>query len=113
MLMEQKNIAGIGNIYADEILFKAGVLPDREIKSLSDKEIESLHSSIKAILKEAVSLRGTSTSDYRDTFGRKGKYASRRAVYRRTGEPCVNCGMPIERKKLGGRSAHFCKTCQK
>lgn len=113
ILLEQDTIAGIGNIYGDEILYKAGILPFREVQSLSTEEIENLYKAIKEVLATAVKLRGTSTSDYRDTSGKKGIYGDIRKVYRRTGELCPECAMPVERQKIAGRSAHFCRVCQK
>lgn len=113
VLMDQTAIAGIGNIYADEILYEARILPFRDVKSLSDKEIVNLYQAIKEVLSLAVKHRGTSTSDYRDTAGKKGSFGEVRKVYRRTGEPCPDCDMPVERQKIAGRSSHFCRVCQK
>lgn len=113
VLMDQTIVAGIGNIYADEILWLARIHPLRPAKSLSEKEIKELCKSIKKILKKAVEMRGTSTSDFRDTEGKMGKYGDVRNVYRRTGEPCPRDGKPIKRISVGGRGTHFCLTCQK
>ena len=113
LLMDQAKIAGIGNIYSDDILFKAKVHPLRRASSLSEKEIEKLYGSMKEILSLAVSLGGTSISDYRNTEGEKGGYGEIRLVYRKDGKPCPVCGTAIKRIKLGGRSARFCPVCQK
>lgn len=113
VLMDQKAIAGIGNIYADEILWEARVHPLKKAKDLSSKEVAEIYKAILKILKKAVELRGTSTSDFRDTEGKKGKYGDARKVYRRTGEPCPRDGTPIQRISVGGRGTHFCPTDQK
>ncbi len=113
VLLEQDVIAGIGNIYADEILFEAGVLPVRLVYDLKDKELKAIYENIKKVLNKAVELRGTSTSDYRDTSGKKGGFADVRKVYRKTGEPCPQgCGGLVTRTKIAGRSSHYCQNCQ-
>jgi formamidopyrimidine-DNA glycosylase len=112
LLMDQSKIAGIGNIYSDDILFKIGIHPLKKASSLSEKEIEKLYISIKEILSLAVKLGGTSISDYRDVKGRKGGYGERRLVYGKSGKPCSVCGTIIEKIKVGGRSASFCPKCQ-
>lgn len=114
VLMEQKLIAGIGNIYADEILFDAKIHPQKSANSLDENQTKTLFDSIQKILNLALENRGTSTSDYRDARGKKGNYGNIRKVYRKTGEPCPNnCGGNIERISLGGRGTHFCSNCQK
>ncbi len=114
ILMDQNVVSGIGNIYADEILFISKVHPLKKIEKLSDKELKIIFEATKKILKKAVKLRGTSTSDYRDTSGKKGGYGNVRLVYQREGEKCPNkCGGVIKRIKIGSRSAHFCPYCQK
>lgn len=113
VLMDQEKISGIGNIYSDEILWEAKVHPFRAANSLTDSEIKKIYSAIKKILSKALKLRGTSTSDFRDTAGEKGKFRKVLNVYRREGEACPRCGTIIERAKMGGRSAHFCPVCQK
>jgi len=112
-LMDQKNIAGIGNIYSDEVLFLAGVHPLRKISELKEKEIRKIFEAIKKILKEAIKLRGTSADTYLDAKGEEGGYISHLKVYGREGEKCKKCGSIIQRVKIGGRSAHFCPKCQK
>ena len=112
LLMDQHKIAGIGNIYSDDILFKAKIHPLRRASSLTNKEIKNLYNAIRNILSLAVSLGGTSISDFRDIKGEKGTYGERRLVYRRDGKPCFVCDSIIKRIKIGGRSARFCPSCQ-
>ena len=114
VLMDQKLIAGIGNIYADEILFDAKIHPKKLASSLNNEEVKVVYGSIRDILKLALQSRGTSTSDYRDAKGKKGSYGDIRKVYRRTGEACpYECGGKVERISIGGRGTHFCPSCQK
>ncbi|MDD3481225.1 MAG: bifunctional DNA-formamidopyrimidine glycosylase/DNA-(apurinic or apyrimidinic site) lyase [Patescibacteria group bacterium] len=113
VLMDQKNIAGIGNIYADEILYRAQVHPLTKADNLNEAEIAAIYQATKGILKEAIKLRGTSTSDFRDTEGEKGKYGMKLAVYKKNGQPCPNDGALIERIVVGGRGTHFCPLEQK
>jgi len=112
LLMDQHKIAGIGNIYSDDILFKAKIHPLRRASSLTDKEIKNLYNAIRNILSLAVKLGGTSISDFRDIKGEKGTYGERRLVYRRDGKPCFVCGAILKKIKIGGRSARFCSSCQ-
>ena len=114
VLMDQNVISGIGNIYADDILFTAKIHPLKKAEKLNDNELKAIFKSAKKILKKAVKLRGISTSDYRDTAGKKGGYGSVRLVYQREGEKCSRscCGV-IKRIKIGSRSTHFCPNCQK
>lgn len=113
VLMDQEVIAGIGNIYSDEILWQSRIHPFKPANKLKDKEIKAMYLAMKSILAKALKLRGTSSSDYRDTSGKKGGYDLVRLAYDREGEPCKRCGTKIARKKIGGRSAHFCPRCQK
>jgi formamidopyrimidine-DNA glycosylase len=112
-LMDQKIIAGIGNIYADEILFQARIHPKRMISDLSEKEISNLFLAIRVILKKAIRYKGASVDNYRRTAGDVGTYNLHRLVYQKTGEKCSRCAGVIERIKFRGRSAHFCPKCQK
>lgn len=112
-LMDPKNIAGIGNIYSDEILFFARVNPLRPVGSLSEAEIKNIFSGIKKILPQAVKFRGTSAENYLDAFGQEGQFLKRLKVYGREDENCPGCQGKIKRIKLGGRSAHFCPACQR
>ncbi|MBI2035687.1 MAG: DNA-formamidopyrimidine glycosylase [Candidatus Liptonbacteria bacterium] len=112
-LLDQKILAGIGNIYADEILFLSRLHPLRSAKSLKKNEIKILHDSIKIILRKAIKLRGSSMSDYADVTGKPGNYYVLRLVYGREGEPCPRCETKIVRATLHGRPFHFCPKCQK
>jgi len=113
VLMDQKIIAGIGNIYSDEILWWARIHPAKNVSELDEKELKSIYRNVKKVLKQAVKLRGESISDFRDLQGRKGFFDTERKVYRREGEKCRRCGAVIKKLKIGGRSAHFCPRCQK
>lgn len=113
VLMEPTVIAGIGNIYSDEILWKAKVHPQREVSSLSEEELKNIYLALKEILLLAIKLGGESISDYRRPSGDKGYYDKVRKVYRKEGQPCPRCKTKIKRIKVGGRSAHFCPKCQK
>ena len=112
-LLDQTIISGIGNIYADEILWFAKINPLRKTNSLTNTEIKSLFNAMHHILKKALKLRGSSFVDYRDTNGERGNYSSIANVYNREGEPCNRCGAKIIRLKIAQRSAHFCEQCQK
>ena len=112
-LLDQEIVAGLGNIYADEVLFVAGILPTRICSSLSRKEVERLCRCIKSILAEAVLHKGTSFRDYVDGEGNKGGHQAFLQVYQRDGEPCYVCGRTIQRIKIAGRSSHYCSHCQK
>ncbi len=113
LLMNQEFIAGIGNVYADEILFFAGVKPERDISELKEAEIKKIYEGIQVILPAAVVKRGSSVDDYVDAYGRQGDYVPYLRAYGRTGKPCFKCGTLIRRIKLGGRSAHYCPKCQR
>jgi formamidopyrimidine-DNA glycosylase len=112
VLMDQTVISGIGNIYSDEILWEAKIHPFKEASELKRGELGKIFKAIKEVLKEAIKLRGESFSNFRDLEGKKGYFDKARKVYRREGEKCPRCGTKIERKKIGGRSAHFCPKCQ-
>jgi formamidopyrimidine-DNA glycosylase len=114
LLMDQKFIAGIGNIYADEILFNAGLRHDRSSEGLTSQEVRRLYRAMIETLQEAVKHRGSSLADeqYRDLFGEVGDFQTQHKVYDREGEPCRRCRSPIVRVKQGGRSTFFCQQCQ-
>lgn len=112
LLLDQDVVAGIGNIYADEILHAAGINPARPAESLNGNELEKLYHSIKRELKKGIENRGTSFSDYVDGEGRKGKNQDYLSVYHRQGCNCSRCGCEIIKTKLGGRSSHYCPGCQ-
>lgn len=113
VIMDQAIIAGVGNIYADESLFLAGIKPARKAGSLKDKEINALIESIIRVLKASIKAGGSSMKDYTNLEGVNGNYMNQSFVYRRTGEKCRKCKNEIERIKIGGRSTHFCPCCQK
>ena len=114
VLMDQSVIAGIGNIYSDEILWLSGSHPMKPVSSLTQEELKTIYNSTKKILKRALEARGTSDSDYRDPFGKKGLYQEMLFVYGLEGEKCQKKdGGTIARLKIGGRSAHFCPVHQK
>ncbi len=112
-LMDQRFVAGIGNIYACEILYHAGIDPRRQAGSLSDAEWRKVQKGTAIVLPRAVKCRGTTVSDWRDLFGRSGENQNHLEVYSRAGEPCRRCGGRIERTKIGGRGTWFCPSCQK
>lgn len=112
LLLDQTFVAGIGNIYADEALYYAGLHPERRSDSLSTAEIKALHGAIQRVLKLGIEREGASIDQYVKPDGSKGDMQNAVAVFRRTGEPCYHCGTLIQRIKLGGRSTHFCPTCQ-
>lgn len=112
-LLDQANIAGIGNIYADEALFGAGVLPERSAAELNEEEIGRLVMNIKRIIKEAVRYRGTTFSDYRDPSGVVGNYSKMLKVYGRGGQKCLACGEILIKVKVNGRGTVYCARCQK
>lgn len=114
LLLDQRVVAGIGNIYADEILFRAGLRWDRVANTLTDDEISRLHDAMRTVLIEAIDARGSSLRDaqYVDLFGRTGTFSAQHRVHARAGEPCPICGTPIERVRFAGRSTYFCPRCQ-
>ena len=113
LLMNQGFLAGMGNIYVDEALFRAGVHPLRSSATLRPKHIGGLHRAIIDVLEESIANRGSSIDDYRDPAGQKGYHHVYLRVYGRTGEPCPACGTPIRRIVVGGRGTHFCPRCQR
>jgi formamidopyrimidine-DNA glycosylase len=112
LLLDQRVVAGIGNIYADESLFLAGIHPRRTGASLTHEELLRLRDAISQVLSEAIGERGTTLRDYRPPYGDKGHYQDHRRVYQRTDEPCPTCTTPIVRTVIAQRSAHFCPHCQ-
>ncbi|MDQ4036573.1 MAG: bifunctional DNA-formamidopyrimidine glycosylase/DNA-(apurinic or apyrimidinic site) lyase [Chloroflexota bacterium] len=112
LLLDQGFIAGVGNIYADEALWRARLHPLRTADSLGEAEVRRLHRAVRQVLREGVRNRGSSFSDYVGADGEPGANAERLAVYRRTDEPCYRCGRPIRRIVVGQRSTHFCPRCQ-
>jgi formamidopyrimidine-DNA glycosylase len=112
-LLNQKLLHGVGNIYADEALFRAGVRPARKAARVTRVEMERLRVGLVEVLRQAIALGGSSVSDYVDAEGSRGFFQLEHRVYQRTGEPCLVCGTPIRKKVIGGRSSHFCPQCQK
>lgn len=112
-LLNQKLLHGVGNIYADESLFRAGIRPRRQAGKLTPPELASLHKALKEVLKKAIKLGGSSVSDYVDAVGREGFFQLQHRVYMRTGQPCLVCRTPIKRILLGGRGTHYCPKCQR
>ena len=111
-LLNQKLLHGVGNIYADESLFRAGIRPRHQAGRLTGRELERLHQAIQSVLQEAIALGGSSVSDYVDAAGEKGFFQLEHRVYLRTDEPCFACKTPIRRILIAGRGTHFCPTCQ-
>jgi formamidopyrimidine-DNA glycosylase len=112
LLLDQTFIAGVGNIYADEALWRARLHPLRAADTLTPADVRRLHRAVRQVLREGIANRGVSFSDYVGADGEPGANAERLAVYRRTGEPCYRCGRRIERIVVGQRSTHFCPRCQ-
>lgn len=113
VLLQQDIVSGIGNIYADEALFRAGILPDRKAGSLSERELVLLHESLKAVLEESIRFCGSSIKDYRTAKGDVGSFQNKFHVYGREGQNCHFCGRPLHRKTVAGRTTVYCVCCQK
>lgn len=115
VLMDQTIIAGIGNIYSDEVLWQSNVHPERRISSLKDKEIKDMWGAVKSILNKSIKMGGDSMSDYRNIHGERGNFQNAHKAYKRTKQKCLKSGCrgTISRKVIGGRSSHFCNTHQK
>lgn len=112
VLLDQRVVAGVGNIYADESLFEARLHPARPGSGLTRAEAERLRRAVPVVLERAIDRRGSSIRDYVGGSGQKGSYQDEFRVYGRTGKPCVRCRTPVARVRLAGRSTHFCPTCQ-
>jgi formamidopyrimidine-DNA glycosylase len=112
-LLNQKLLRGVGNIYADESLFRAGLRPRRRASTITRDQLGKLLLAIKEVLKEAIALGGSSISDYVDADGEEGFFQLQHRVYGRESEPCLVCKTPIKRIVIAGRSSHYCPTCQK
>ena len=113
ILLDQKIVAGIGNIYADESLYLAEISPFREARTIKKYELNKLRIAIVEVLKKSIGAGGTTFSDFRDLEGENGNFGLQTNVYRRTGKQCRKCKNLIERKKISGRSTHWCSKCQK
>ena len=112
-LLNQKLLSGVGNIYADESLFRAGIRPRRRAASLTREDLRRLYLAVPEVLKEAIALGGSSISDYVDSDGEEGFFQLQHRVYGREGEPCLVCKTAIKRIVIAGRSSHYCPKCQK
>ncbi|MHB1162369.1 MAG: DNA-formamidopyrimidine glycosylase [Chloroflexota bacterium] len=112
LLLDQRVVSGLGNIYTDEALFAARIHPLRPANSLSPEEVERLYQAIRTILPEAIALRGTTTRSYRDVMGRKGGYQERLKVVARAGQPCSGCSGTVEKIWAVGRETYLCPSCQ-
>ncbi len=113
MLLDQTFIAGLGNIYADESLFAAGIHPSRAARTLTVAEWRILQQKIVEVLQASLALKGTTFRDYRDGLNQKGAFQAFLKVYGKGGEPCPNCGTPLERIRIAQRSSCYCPLCQK
>ena len=112
-LLNQSLLHGVGNIYADESLFRAGIRPTRQAGRLTKVELKRLREALQAVLKRAIKLGGSSVSDYVDAEGMSGYFQIEHKVYGRGGEDCTVCGAPIKKIVVGGRGTHYCATCQR
>lgn len=112
-LLNQKLLHGVGNIYADESLFRAGIRPRRRASTVTRAEYAKLHAALQAVLKEAIAAGGSSVSDYVDADGEEGFFQLQHRVYGREGEPCLVCKTPIKKIVVGGRGTHYCPRCQR
>jgi formamidopyrimidine-DNA glycosylase len=112
-LLNQKLLRGVGNIYADESLFRAGIRPRRRSAAITREQLGELRRAVREVLREAIALGGSSISDYVDADGVEGFFQLQHRVYGREGEPCLVCGTAIRRVVLAGRSSHYCSKCQK
>lgn len=112
VLLDQRRVAGLGNIYADESLHVAGIHPERPAGTLTASEVERLHQAVRSVLSLAIELQGSSAQHYVGGLGQRGSMQDEWRAYQRTGEPCRTCGTPIERIRVGGRGTHYCPRCQ-
>jgi len=113
LLMDQNVIAGVGNIYSQEALYRAKIHPEREVSRLNDEELESVYRELLKLLEEAIRYRGSSVDAYVDLNGKEGNFVPHLQVYGREGQTCPRCGSIIRKKKIGGRGTYFCENCQK
>lgn len=112
VLLDQRRVAGLGNIYADESLHLAGIHPERPAGTLSALEVQRLHGAVRSVLTLAIELQGSSAQSYVGGLGQRGSMQDEWRAYQRTGEPCRTCGTPIDRIRVGGRGTHYCPRCQ-
>ena len=111
-LLDQKRIAGVGNIYANEALYLADIHPQRQSRSVTRNEAKALYRSLRSVLRDAIKAGGTTIQDYRNTDGDKGEYAGQLSVYGREGKPCYKCDSGVQRIVFSNRSAFYCPSCQ-
>jgi len=112
-IMDQRVVVGVGNIYANEALFRSGILPARQAGRISLQRYEKLASAIKSVLRQSIAAGGTTISDFRQSDGRPGYFKQQLDVYGRADEPCVKCGSPVYLKRIGQRSTFYCVNCQR
>ncbi len=112
LLLDQSVVAGLGNIYVDEVLFAAGVHPTRKANTISPEETRKIHAATRDILRRAIDLKGTTFDSYHDAFGETGGYQDHLQVFDREDEPCPRCGTPIVKTRVAGRGTYTCPTCQ-
>jgi len=113
LLLDQSIISGLGNIYVDESLFRAGIHPLTRSSHLSEEELKKLFKSVRAVLLQAIKWQGSTLKDYRRPDGLSGGFQDRHRVYGRQGKPCLSCHHPIQKIRVAGRGTHFCEVCQK
>ena len=113
LLLDQEFLRGLGNIYADEALFRARLHPLRSAHGVGPRKARDLHGAIQAVLRDAIDAGGTSIRDYRDSRGAQGGFQKQIRIYGRDGEPCVSCGTRVRRVLVAQRSTHFCPRCQR
>ncbi|MFC0469516.1 DNA-formamidopyrimidine glycosylase [Halalkalibacter kiskunsagensis] len=113
VLLDQKTVVGLGNIYVDEALFKAGIHPERAASTLTVEELTRLHEAVVTTLQQAIELGGSSIKSYVNGQGEMGMFQQQLTVYGRKGEPCIECGQEVSKTVVGGRGTHFCNNCQK
>lgn len=112
VIMDQAKISGVGNIYADEALWRAKIHPEKRAEKLTEKELKNLHDSILLVLEQGIEDRGTSVDQYLDIYAKDGKHAKNLKVFRQNGRPCPKCGTIIKKIRVGGRGTHYCPACQ-
>jgi formamidopyrimidine-DNA glycosylase len=112
LLLDQSVVAGLGNIYVDEVLFATGVHPARKADTLGPEEVRAIHTATRDILGRAIELRGTTFDSYHDAFGETGKFQHQLRVFTRAGEPCPRCGAAILKSRVAGRGTYSCPSCQ-
>src|SRR5215212_11823452 len=112
LLLDQSVVAGLGNIYVDEVLFSAGVDPTRKASTLTNEEVRRIHAATRDILGRAIEERGTTFDSYHDAFGETGKFQHQLKVFTRAGEPCPQCGTQIVKSRVAGRGTYSCPSCQ-